>query len=199
MPPDILIAARNFLAAVVFFKSTGRGARIAVALARGSADFREFKIDDKNVGYFAAFTADQDDVSRLLALMLHAVRWAGTTLFIRGKPTRWTYLVERTLTCFCRSFDHDDPCAYCKKVSNRHRTPTSFSILIRLPDDLPPTAPEPKQLVVLPCKHLFMDSIGRNAEVTGLRNAVQSSAIENDLDWCPRFDIESLSETLQGC
>lgn len=196
LPPDIVAASRDFLGAVLFFKSKGRGSRVAVAIARGASHFREFMTDDKYVGYFAAFRDDQEGASRLIALMSHAVRWTGTTVFIRGKPTQWTYLVERTLTCFSRSFDHDDPCSYCKKASDRHRTPLTFSVQIKLPNDLAPLAPEPKQLVVLPCKHLIIDGLRPNADVIGLRNAVQSAAIDSDLDWCPRFDIERLSEVL---
>jgi hypothetical protein len=193
-------------ACVLFGKSTGRSAPMALALMQGASRFEQVTIGPSSYG-MAIFSADEADMKRLEAVLQLVAGLRTAYVFVRGRyhPPEKIYNLLEWMRCFANASGCSNPKAHCHFTSDRllpyeSRRGGGLSFTISLsPDPAPADSGEAEakdDRFLVPCRMLdrwVTRSLDRRIPAT-LVEQVEAKAIASGFNQCPLFDLSQFRQ-----
>ena len=179
----------NCLIVIVFPKSSSKNFEFALNLAQGASKYNITEISGKHM-HFAAFSKNQADAGRAMALLEYISSWKGTMLFSGGKLIQTGWHVSQVIGCYLESCSCRDSKAHCNTIiddpfiNTVQNMSMSISILAR-----PALKKELKiDRYAFPCKYLYSYYRFEKDHPSSPQDQIQAAAVSKGCDICPHFN-----------
>jgi hypothetical protein len=195
IPPE-WINKPEILFVLLIPKSTSKNYFIVEELSRKFQLNEHIKSDENKVDLITVgVRIDNFELELLMSILKLSYGWKGIILLLHGIRIIDYYKLSQAVNCLIDSYKFPTKENWCKRIIDYDPSNLSGMMTLRITFEKPDIKFKDNIRIIIPCKSLYIyPNELLNVEGDEARkDFVMMKAIENNIDWCPFFDIKRFS------
>ena len=188
---DPIELSKNNLLVIVFARTKSPYFKMALSIATGAFKFSSYELD-KDIIYTCTFDKTPEQAARALLLLRYVDGWTTKQIFVAGKLYTGSgyYSLGSILECYQNACQCLNAKSHCLSLTNRLFRDVYYSQGLSLSIFSDEKTKQKETQYVIPCKKLENRPIERGEHFGSWKEQIQALAVENNVDWCPMFNLD---------
>lgn len=192
--PSILIdpsaESQKYLLLAIFHRTKSQYFERALSIISGLSRYESFDDNRIHVAWFEKTAIDATKAMSVIA-SIESLKQSGRLYFCGGRINNNLYKMKLVLNCYIQSFLTTNIQAHCCRIEEHpfSRIGTSSQAYQRITFG----SKLHMRLLLNPCKYLNLQGLNQHHPAS-LAEQIQARAIEENVDWCPRFDLSNTKD-----